>query len=104
MRSDAFEQRLQVAEQSLDGISRKAPAVIKCLQTEFCRGNGDNGERVVGPIERAHIAEAQTQVLFECSSIERVIFKNQQALEERPPTSDCTPTLHLDQRAVFVFT
>src|SRR5581483_4431740 len=90
--------------QTSDGASLKAGLVVKDLQSQLRSWQDGECQRVSGLLLGLHVQNAQATVFFLkiALTLERIVFKGEQAFKERGAAWHLTAALHLHKRAVFV--
>ncbi len=102
VRGDSFQQPAIVVEQALDGGGLEpAPIVAEAEREPRTRPDAE-GQRVVGPLDRAHLLDGDAAVLLTQRGIHRVVLEDEDALEERLARRHFAPRSHLGERAVLV--
>jgi len=104
-RSDARQQGAQVAQQPpYAGIIETRP-VIRDLEVQRVARPGDERQRVVRLLEGPHIADLQPAGL-PCQRLtqlfDRIVFEDEDRLEQRAVAAHFAPALYVDERGVFV--
>ncbi len=91
-------------QHSLNGRSIKEALFEGNGQRQFRLRSRYQSDRVIGLFKRTNVAYLQTASSCAQGSIDRIILKNDDTLEERHAARYVTPALNVHQRAVLEFT
>ncbi len=99
---EAAEQLQQVAEHAPDRGRLEAAALEADPQVERRDRDGEQVERIVGPLLDADLGDLEPSSALSQGALDRVVLEDEQALEQRPVPGQLTPALDLLERDVLV--
>src|SRR5581483_2458530 len=92
-----------MTEHSTNSLMRKTLAHVTDADARASMRHDCYRERIICPFDRFHMFDGQLALLNPGSrDVNGIVFKDEQAFEERLTTRHLAPTLHLRQRAILI--